>query len=293
MDYQSGHLFAFVSRCPFLLEINVMEKLKIVNKIAGRIRDTLLSLQTQKYFEAHSQLSQYNDKLKEITKESTLIGKALSNQWFASAETCTNRIDRLLADVSYSIQKIKQFTAKESIKIPALKAIFDALNQLQDEFARIEFGNDEDSISVITEPIELEGIYLGPFEIKLHLDKLSELYKDSPYYCIALDPNPSATNEEVTHPHVSNEKLCEGDGHAAITAALEQGRLVDFFTMVKSILNTYNPDSPYISADEWEGAACYDCGYVVSGEDCYYCYRCENNYCVRPVCLKLAQLLAA
>jgi len=170
-------------------------------------------------------------------------------------------------------------SAKENVKVSTLSALFDELSQLQDEFTKIEFGDDEDTISVITEPIELEGVYLGPFEIKLQLNKLSELYKDSPYYLIALDPCPAATSEDVTHPHVSNEKVCEGDGHTAITAALEQGRLTDFFTMVKSILNTYNPDSPYVSIYDWESTACYDCGYVVSGEDCCYCYRCERDFC--------------
>ena len=80
-----------------------MEKLKTIIRIAGKIRDALSCLQKQKYFEVYTQLNQYSDKLKEITKESTLIGKALSKQWFASAEICTNRIDRLLADVTYSI----------------------------------------------------------------------------------------------------------------------------------------------------------------------------------------------
>lgn len=255
-----------------------MGKSKTMIKIAGGICDTLSSLQKQKYVEVYGQLNQYNDKLKEITKESTLIGKALSKQWYASAETCTERIDRLLSDLTYSVQRIKQLTSKENVKIPTLRTLFDELNQLQEEFARIEFG-EENTLSVITEPIELEGIYLGPFEIKLYMDKISDLHKDLPYYCIALDPNPAATNDEVTHPHVSNERLCEGDGVITIRAALEQGRLVDFFTMVKTILNTYNPDSPYVSADDWEGVACYDCGYVVSDDNRYYCYRCENDYC--------------
>jgi hypothetical protein len=256
-----------------------MEKAKTEIRTASRIRDALACLKRQKYFETYAQLNQYNDKLKEITKESNLVGKALSKHWFASIEICTNRIDRLLADVTYSIQRIKQFTANKSIKVPTFRELFEELNQLQDEFAKIEFSSDEDTISVITEPIELESVYLGPFEIKLHIDKLSELYKDLPYYCIALDPNPAATSEDVTHPHVSNEKLCEGDGHTAIRAALGQGRLTDFFSMVKSILNTYNPDSPYVSIYEWEGTACYSCGYVVSGEDCYYCCRCERDFC--------------
>jgi len=117
--------------------------------------------------------------------------------------------------------------------------------------------------------VTLDGVYLGLFKIQLELDKLCKLYRDSPYCIIALDPHPAATSDEVTHPHVSNERLCEGDGSAAIKATLEEGRLYDFFTLVKNILNTYSPDSPYVALMDWDGEPCYDCGYVMSREDTY------------------------
>ncbi len=41
-----------------------------------------------------------------------------------------------------------------------------------------------------------------------------------------------------------------------IRTALEQGRLCDFFSLVRSILNTYSPDSPYVSLYDWCGVAC-------------------------------------
>ena len=62
---------------------------------------------------------------------------------------------------------------------------------------------------------------------------------------IALDPHPAALNDAVTHPHVSDERLCTGDAGAAIQAALAAGRVFDFFTLVRSVLVTYNPESPY------------------------------------------------
>jgi len=111
----------------------------------------------------------------------------------------------------------------------------------------------------VTEPITLEDVYLGPFRIQLELNKdirlssveaLSELYQGGAYHVIALEPNLAATDASVNHPHVSNERLCEGDGYAPIRAALEQGRLCDFFTLVRSILNTYSPDSPYVRLDD-------------------------------------------
>jgi hypothetical protein len=157
--------------------------------------------------------------------------------------------------------------------------LVDELDALQKEFGGIAFDVSKHTISVVTEPVTLEDIYLGPFKVQLELDKLDHLYYSSPYFVIALEPNPAATNNSVTHPHVSDERLCEGDGSAAIRAALEEGRICDFFILVRSILNTYSADSPYVSLDDWDGRACYDCGRTVSGEDSYYCEHCEHDYC--------------
>jgi hypothetical protein len=157
--------------------------------------------------------------------------------------------------------------------------LIEELDALEGEFGDIDFDASKSTISVVTEPITLEDIYLGPFKIQLELSKLDHLYYSSPYFVIALEPNPATTDDSVTHPHVSSEKLCEGDGSAAIRAALEEGRICDFFTLVRSILNTYSPDSPYVSLDNWNGTACYDCGCTVTSEDSYYCEHCEHDYC--------------
>jgi hypothetical protein len=64
----------------------------------------------------------------------------------------------------------------------------------------------------------------------------------------------------VTHPHVCNGQLCEGDGAAPIKAALGSGRLLDFFVLVGQILETYNDASAHVTLDNWEGRSCNDCG---------------------------------
>ncbi len=42
-------------------------------------------------------------------------------------------------------------------------------------------------------------------------------------------------------------------------AALTEGRLLDFFMIVRQVLQTYSPDSPYVSLDDWYGRQCSDC----------------------------------
>ena len=39
-----------------------------------------------------------------------------------------------------------------------------------------------------------------------------------------LDANPADANHSVTHPHVQDEAVCEGEGRQPVRRALEQGR---------------------------------------------------------------------
>jgi len=151
--------------------------------------------------------------------------------------------------------------------------------QVEQEYGEIKFDLKARTISVITDPIVLEDISFGTFEIKLFINEIKKLHNESPYNIIALEPNPAGSDDNVTHPHVSHEKLCEGDGFIPIRKAIQQGRLCDFFTIITQILQTYNPDSPYVSLDDWEGMSCYDCGCTVASDDSYYCEDCERDYC--------------
>jgi hypothetical protein len=256
-----------------------MEDRKNLIRIANRIQDDLMKLKNSRYLELMRRLTSFAGQFQELTAESRKMGASLAHGWFSAAERCCSRTSRLLNDISYSISQIQQVAEGPQKKTPKLSLLVEELNQVWEEFGNVDFDKGENTISVVTDPITLDDVALGPFRIQLELGKLNELYKDRPYRLIALDPNPAATDEEVTHPHVSSERLCEGDGCVSIRASLEQGRLSDFFTMVRSILNTYNPDSPYVALYDWNGEPCYDCGYVMSREDTYYCSFCDHDYC--------------
>ena len=257
-----------------------MNDMKNLVQIASHVQQASLKLRNYRYLELLNQMDYTRDKLQEITTESRKLALSLSHNWLTAADYCCGSIDRLTNDVTYYISRVKQFAEKPREEIPTLSALVEDLKQLEQELGKIEFDKAAKTISLVTRPITLDDVYLGPFKIQLELKKLSELYKDSPYRCIALDPHPAATNEEVTHPHVSSEKLCEGEGSVAIRAALEQARLCDFFTLVNSVLNTYSPDSPYIALEDWDDSeSCYDCGYRIDRDNAYYCDHCGNMYC--------------
>lgn len=256
-----------------------MEDKKNLIRMADKIQEALIGLKNGRYLELMRQLTSFAGQLQQLTAQSRKMGASLANGWFSAAERCCNGVNRLLNDIPHSVSKLRQLTNTPQKELPTLSTLFDELNQVQQEFGSLEIDKAENTISVITESITLDDVYLGPFKIQLELKKFNSLYTASPYHIIALSPNPAATDETVTHPHVSNETLCEGDGCVAIRTALEQGRLSDFFTMVRSILTTYNPDSPYVALIDWDGDACYDCGYVTSRDYIYYCNYCEHDYC--------------
>ena len=133
----------------------------------------------------------------------------------------------------------------------SLRLVHDELRQLGQEFGR--FALRDGCLCVETEPIELEGVLLGAFEIQLSLEQLASGDTERALRIRALDPNPAASNEAVTHPHVNDERLCTGDAATALNASLRAGRICDFFLVVQSVLQTYNPESPYVALDQWHG----------------------------------------
>ncbi|REJ92501.1 MAG: hypothetical protein DWQ35_12110 [Planctomycetota bacterium] len=156
--------------------------------------------------------------------------------------------------------------------------VYADLRALQREFEDVSFDVGRQTLAVTTEPIELEGVDLGRFQICLDWSHLDQ-DRSRPYRVVALDPNSAASNHSVTHPHVQDETVCEGEGHHAIVAALAEGRLLDFFLIVAGILRTYNCSSPYVSLAEWHGTECSDCGTLVGDEDRWNCEQCESSIC--------------
>ncbi len=265
-----------------------MKKYKQHIRAANILLQALYGLKQERLRKIQQKLEDFSCKCSDITKSSNIFQKAVNKCWYPAAEKIRSRISRNLTDFSHHFEQFKNIIDTDDIKLPKLGDVVAELLQIEDEFGEININLESKSISIITDPIELEGIYLGSFEIRLFLSGIKKLATESPYGIIALEPNQAGSDCDVTHPHVSHEKLCEGDGIIPIRKAIQQGRLNDFFTIIMQILQTYNPDSPYVSLDEWEGISCYDCGYTVAGDDCYYCEDCQCDYC--PECSTYCQI---
>ena len=184
----------------------------------------------------------------------------------------------LIADLDYLVGQLENrllvVRKAERNDVPTLRTLYEELAAADAEFEGLEFT--DGALQVTTESIVLEDIRLGRFQISL---KLRCLHGDSPFTVTALDPNPAAGNSATTHPHVNDERLCEGEGRAAIRAALAEGRLYDFFTIVDRILHTYARGSAYVELDRWSGVACHDCDATVDPDEARECNACQESLC--------------
>jgi hypothetical protein len=150
-----------------------------------------------------------------------------------------------------------------------------------------EFGDNFDCdfsekwISVISNPITLtdengDDTDLGTFKVFINL--LAS--RNDILEVVALEPHPCIKDKSITHPHVSANHLCEGEATEAIGIAFAEGRFTDLVQIVFSILNTYNPKSPYVPLEQWtQSFDCVECGEHMSEDDYNTCDRCSDIFC--------------
>jgi hypothetical protein len=208
------------------------------------------------------------------------VRRAQLRGWHLAADELRTELGYTIPTLQSELAAIHQQLPRAIVvqRFPTTNDLYQDLLLLTEEFENVDYDCRARKLSVMTEPIVLEGIYLGPFEIELDWGRLCE--NDAPpYRVIAKDPHPAESRENVTHPHVLDEVLCEGEGRNAIRRALAQGRLLDFFTLVAGVLRSYNTESPFVDLTLWYGQVCSDCGAVVSDEDRYACRTCGETIC--------------
>ena len=155
---------------------------------------------------------------REIERLQRRISRARSRGWHLAARRLQNDLRhtcRKLRDELAAIEdRFQSFQRKSGTS--SVGDVHADLTALRDEFVDTAFDRRRGTLSVTTEPIELDGIDLGPFEICLEWGGLGET-DENRYRVIALDASPAASNESVTHPHVQDEQVCEGEGRQAIS----------------------------------------------------------------------------
>jgi hypothetical protein len=204
--------------------------------------------------------------------------RAQSCGWHNAAQALWQGLDYPLRACAERLEAVARqvSSAEQPSNVASVRDIFGDLVVLSDEFEGLSLELPEQTLSVTTPRIVLDGIDLGPFEIRLFWDRIGERHS---YAVVSTEPNAARTSDETTHPHVRAEELCEGEGQMPMEKALRAGRLLDFFQIVHRILNTYNAESAYVSLSDWDGITCSDCGELVDSDDVSRCDRCDALLC--------------
>ena len=248
-------------------------------RIAQSIRTQLMLLREARQGQVQEEMRLMLDRLKNLDRLQRRLSCCNARRWQAAGNNVVGQMEALLVGTPYFIETVRCAIQACNLQVPSLQDVYKDLGQVVDEFGDLKYDPENGELVAATEDIELEDVYLGPFEIRLRLAGLPDLDANTVYRITAQDPQPAQTDCNVTHPHVSAGRLCAGDAGAPIGAALTSGRICDFFILVRSVLTNYNPSSPYVPLGNWYGVACYDCGYVMSEERSCYCSRCENMFC--------------
>jgi len=218
-------------------------------------------------------------RLGEMQRRRRLFEKARLRNWQLAAE-------RLRPQLTLALRSLNEAACDMSVRwferppqIPSLADLMAELEHLETEFGDLTLGDRNAFLAIETEAIVLEGIELGRFGLKLNCLRLAATIDLECFEIIPLDPNPAANDQNVPHPHVRSHRLCAGDATIPLQKALEQGRLVDAFCLLRSVLETYNAESAYTALKDWNGVSCWNCSYVADGDDVYFCEGCEHDVC--------------
>jgi len=250
-----------------------------IMKIALAIQNQLAGVRLRQYGRLSEEIGKVTTSLSELQNVRGKLSHCSRRRWHAAARSLFDQTQRILAYLPHVAADAKWALDGFRIDVPSLRDIYEELRQAEEEFGDLKYNEETHDIAVVTDAIELEGVFLGDFEIQLHVASISEARLQTLLGVVALDPHPAASNNRVTHPHVNDEQLCAGDGRAAIQAALLGGRICDFFTLVRSVLTNYNQDSPFIPLSDWDGIICSDCGYTMPDDDVHGCFVCGRQFC--------------
>lgn len=193
-----------------------------------------------------------------------------------------------LDDLARRVEELRAGSAPPAARAPDPADWVAEVRQLEAEFGTVEVRWADRVLRVVTDPVVLRGVPLGPFAVELAWDRVGQEKAVRCFDVVALDPHPAAGRDEVTHPHVEGNTLCAGDATVPLARAVADGRLADAFLLVRSVLTAYNPRSAYVPLAEWDGFCCADCGRRADPED-----RCTCGGCDRDLCEDCADACAA
>src|SRR5262249_3875561 len=118
------------------------------------------------------------------------IRRAKLRSWHLAAKAVADEliyeIPSVLHELTAMQDRLKSQTSE--LRISSVTDVYQDLVALDEEFEELEYSSDICSLCVTTEPIILQGVYLGPFEIQLKIRRASANTEGS-YSVVAKDPH--------------------------------------------------------------------------------------------------------
>lgn len=231
----------------------------------------------------------YREMLSELTKKNNLRDKLIRIQRSDNLKLAEKQLRiKMSRDIEWIIDKLLRLK-EEHLNDPMVENESLSHAEITREIIgaakcygdRLRFEHRACQLILKTNPIELEEVKLGAFDITIKINNID----NNPGHwlkAVALNPNPAAGNPDTTHPHVDAENVCLGDGHEAVVLSAQQGRVFDLVSQIDTILNTYGAGSPYVPLNEWDRAnpTCYRCDNELGDDDGGVgCDGCGNSYC--------------
>ena len=210
-----------------------------------------------------------------------LLDFTIERGFSASTQSLSTDLRYHLGELAQLLGSLREVLTTSKHSVAPLASWLADVRQLEDEFDEVEVKWKDKIVRVVTEPITLGEVELGPFAIDLHWDRLGSTKGVHCFEIHALEPNPAQGRDDVVHPHVLKTDLCAGDAAVPLQRALDDGRFPEAFLMIRAVLTTYNSGSPYVRLDQWSGVPCSDCGCRVSEDERYSCEACDNDSCDR------------
>lgn len=256
-------------------------------RLALRLHAHLLASQRRRSDQLISLVGHCGDLLTRLLTTQRQLKTCRRRSWRLAEQSLTQNLSYLAGEIATCAQSLQHQAGQPVQQIPLASALLEELVELEAEFGRWQYQAEENVLLAETDSIELEGIELGSFQLRLNLKRLETADAMSALRIVAMDPHPASTNSAVTHPHVSDENLCAGEAASALERALDQGRIADAFVLVRSVLQNYNSSSPYVSLENWSGRPCADCDYLMGEDEGYCCEGCDHDICsecIRSCC---------
>ena len=123
--------------------------------------------------------------------------------------------------------------------------------------------------------VELEGVWIGDLEVELTLDTFKVKV-----WNLSIDTEEKGGHP---HPHVSGSgEICWNGYHEEAETYHRAGEFLALKDLIDNLLQTYNPESPYINLEDWEngfGASCSVCGDRFSEDELSWSEACEGDLC--------------